>query len=91
MMDLIKKIKGVFIMDEKKLFVICFTLVVVTAICSIAYYNVKRDDLLSRNIENGIVKGIDPVAVRCAYASQGDNICVAYAATKSHELPRSGK
>jgi hypothetical protein len=31
--------------------------------------------------ESAIVKGIDPVAVRCAYASERDVVCVAYAAS----------
>jgi hypothetical protein len=40
--------------------------------------------MMSRNIENGIVKGVDPVAVRCAYSRENDNICVAYAVAKDH-------
>lgn len=88
MMDLINKVKGWFIMDESKLFVICLTLVAMTGIGATGYYYTQESALLSRNIENGIVKGIDPVAVRCAYAKPNDNICVAYAATKAHELPK---
>lgn len=87
MMDLINKVKGWFIMDEAKLFVICATVTLMTGIGSIAYYNIQSNAMMSRNIENGIVKGIDPVAVRCAYANSGDNVCVAYAASKAHEVP----
>jgi len=36
---------------------------------------------VERNVESAIVKGIDPVAVRCAYANQSDVVCVAYAAS----------
>ena len=75
-------------MGEHKLFIICATLVLISGITSIAYYNVQKDRLMSQNIENGIVKGIDPVAVRCAYAQSSDNVCVAYAASKAHEAPK---
>lgn len=78
-------------MDEAKLFVICGTVIAVTAICSLTYYNTQQGALLSRNIENGIVKGVDPVAVRCAYAQSNDTVCVAYAASKAHEAPASKK
>lgn len=72
-------------MDESKLFLVCGTLVIISAIGSIAYYNIQERQLMSRNIENGIVKGIDPVAVRCAYSTSTDNVCITYAATKAHE------
>jgi hypothetical protein len=88
MMDLINKVKGWFIMDEAKLFVICATLCIMTGIGAIGYYNIQSNAMMSRNIENGIVKGIDPVAVRCAYAQSSDNVCVAYAASKAHEAPK---
>jgi hypothetical protein len=48
---------------------------------------------VERNVESAIVKGIDPVAVRCAYANASDVVCVAYAA--SHQpvvsTPKSTK
>lgn len=74
-------------MDESKLFLVCGTLVLMTVVGSVTYYNIQHQAVLSKNIENGIVKGVDPVAVRCAYAPQNDNICVAYAAGKAHEAP----
>ena len=81
MMDLINKIKGLFNMTERNLFVICATLVLMTAIGSIAFYNLQKDRLMSANIENGIVKGVDPIAIKCAYDSNG-TMCMVYAATK---------
>ena len=90
MMDLINKVKGWFTMTERNLFVICVTLVLITAISSIAYYNLQKDKLMSANIENGIVKGVDPVAIKCAYDSQG-NMCMLYAATKHGDAPTGRK
>lgn len=50
-------------------------------IASITYYNIKRDEALKSSIESAIVKGIDPMAVRCAYGAS-DSVCLVYAATK---------
>ena len=50
----------------------------------IAYYtstsSFKRDELMAKNIEMAISKGVDPLAVRCSYASSADQICIMYAA-----------
>jgi hypothetical protein len=81
MMQLINKIKGWFIMTEQKLLVICVTIVLMTAIGSVGMYSLQKDRLMSANIENGIVKGIDPIAIKCAYESSG-SMCMVYAATK---------
>ena len=56
-------------------------LVVVTAIVCITYYNVKKDESIRSSIESAIVKGIDPMSVRCAYGAT-DNVCITYAARK---------
>lgn len=50
----------------------------------VAYYvstsSFKRDELMAKNIETAISKGVDPLAVRCSYASSTDQICIMYAA-----------
>lgn len=56
-------------------------LIAATLIASITYYNIKRDEALKSSIESAIVKGIDPMAVRCAYGAS-DSVCLVYAATK---------
>lgn len=53
-------------------FVICFTFFM-------GYISEK--ELMSKNIESAINKGIDPIAVRCSYAEPTDNVCLAYAIT----------
>ena len=90
MMDLINKLKEYFTMTESKLFIICATIVITAAIGSIAYYNLQKDRLMSANIENGIVKGVDPVAIKCAYDSNG-TMCMLYAATKHGDSSVSKK
>jgi glucose uptake protein GlcU len=62
-------------------------IMVVTAIGSIAYYNIQKDNNMKSNIESAIVKGIDPLSVRCAYSAGYDQVCMAYALTHGKELP----
>lgn len=53
-------------------------------------YKVGESTLMSRNIQDAMAKGIDPLSVRCTYAADTDNICLAYALRpKEHntELP----
>ena len=57
------------------------TLVLVTAIVSLAIYHYNERVLMSKNIDSAISKGVDPVAVRCSYVTNTDTICVAYAAS----------
>ena len=48
---------------------------------ALTYKSTFEITAMQGNISSAIEKGIDPVAVRCAYASQNDNVCVAYAIT----------
>ena len=78
MMDL-GKLKEMIMNDN--VFVSCVTLAIVTLIGSITFYQYSELKSVERNVESAIVKGIDPVAVRCAYANASDVVCVAYAAS----------
>ncbi len=57
---------------------VSIALVILTTIGSFTFYQYSELKSLERNVESAIVKGIDPVAVRCAYAKQTDTICIAY-------------
>lgn len=78
-----------FIMEvrrEAMAFIIGVTLVLMTALCCATFYQYNQTLAIKSNIESAIVKGIDPLSVRCAY---GDNshTCVAYAV--AHGKPSS--
>lgn len=66
-------------MEDSKVFIIAATIVVLSIISSVAYYNVNENNNLARNLDNIAGKGIDPLAVRCAYSPE-KIACVAYAA-----------
>jgi glucose uptake protein GlcU len=49
----------------------------------VTYYRTQELEAMKSNIETAISKGIDPIAVRCAYTEyRSDTTCVAYAITR---------
>jgi hypothetical protein len=72
-----------------------FTVAIVTAfitlVGSITYFKVIELNKIESNVQSALEKGIDPLAVRCAYATQTDTICIAYAASKTNFQVQSSK
>jgi hypothetical protein len=64
---------------------IACTIVAISFIIAFTYLQTFSEEnrLKSANIESAISKGIDPMAVRCAYADSNDRICLAYAITQA--------
>lgn len=71
--------------DVRNLGIVCSTICFLAAVGAYGYHEVRRDQLMSQNIESAIVKGIDPMAARCSYAKPSDTICVVYA-TAPHSV-----
>lgn len=61
--------------------IIAAALCFIAAVVGVVYHEGRELDAMKSNIESAIVKGIDPVAVKCAYG-RADPVCVVYAATK---------
>lgn len=59
-------------------FIISVLIGVLTLISSVVFYQYSELKSMERNIESAIVKGIDPVAVRCAYKADS-TMCAIYA------------
>lgn len=83
-------------MNDNNIFVVSFLIAFISLISAIGYYQVAELKSVERNVQSAIEKGIDPIAVRCAYANDRDVVCVAYAAaqpisTNPTILPKSGK
>lgn len=71
-----------FTMKTENIFIISATLSLITIVGAITYHNTNELKSIERNVESAIVKGIDPIAVRCTYESNSTNVCVAYASTQ---------
>jgi len=57
----------------------CITIVAVSIIISGYLSNINDRNNMSKNMDSAIQKGIDPISVKCAYATQTDNLCMVYA------------
>ena len=62
-------------------FIVGAVLVVMTAIICITFYNYHELQAMKSNVESAIVKGIDPIAVKCAYKTDS-TMCSLYASKK---------
>ena len=71
-----------FVMNDN-VFTVSILIAIVTLVGSVTFYKYSELKSVERNVESAIVKGIDPVAVRCAYANERDVVCVAYAASNT--------
>jgi len=72
-------------------FTISLLVALVTLIVSVTFFHYSEMKSIEKNVESAIVKGIDPIAVRCAYANQSDNVCIAYAASHQTTPTKTSK
>jgi hypothetical protein len=79
-----------FVMNDK-IFTISLLIAVVTLIGSVTFYQHAQLQAIKSNVESAIVKGIDPIAVRCAYATERDVVCVAYGASHQSSTQKPSK
>lgn len=63
-------------------FTIALVIVSLSLIAAGTMYNVNDRTLMSKNIEQAISKGIDPLSVKCAYQTSIDPICISYSMKK---------
>jgi hypothetical protein len=72
-------------MENDKIFTISVAAAVLSAIFAISIYHITDRNLMAKNIDNAIAKGINPMSVRCSYVRGDDPICIAYAAKNAEE------
>jgi hypothetical protein len=63
-------------------FAMAFTIAAIALIVSTTIYNINDRTLMSKNIEQAITKGIDPLSVKCAYQTTIDPICITFSMKK---------
>ena len=68
------------------IFLVCLTIILLSITGGIGYYFTHDRQLMAKNIKDAIDKGVDPMSVRCSYASETDNVCVAYAYSKQGKV-----
>lgn len=45
---------------------------------SVTAYSMKQDELFAANLDRAMEKGVDPIAVKCAYGSGKIELCTTY-------------
>jgi hypothetical protein len=74
--------------DTHVIYIVSTFIFIIFLVLSVFTPTIHSNVLMAENINKAIEKGIDPMAVRCAYASSGDQICLAYSIThKPIEAP----
>ena len=63
--------------------IIAITVISISGFISYNTLEDKRLASLEKSLESSTSRGINPVAVRCAYAKSDDQICTVYIATKN--------
>ena len=76
--------------DEFKIYTIAVASVVLSAILGLSVYHINDRNLMAKNIDNAIAKGINPMSVRCSYVRGDDPICIAFAAKSEEPMLQSG-
>jgi hypothetical protein len=73
--------------------ILCLSSLLAMVLFAFTTYKMRDRELMSKNINEAITKGIDPLTVRCSYASETDNICVAFASIqqKQQEIINANK
>jgi hypothetical protein len=69
----------------EKMFAFCVTLCLSVLMGSITFYKYNEMKSIEKNIDAAIAKGIDPLAVKCAYSDGTTNLCLTY--TMQQSLP----
>jgi hypothetical protein len=65
--------------SDFNIFAICVVILALGGIIATVIHKNHENVLKSKNIEAAIEKGVDPLSVRCSYATDRDLICVTYA------------
>lgn len=69
--------------------IIVALLAFISLVSSITYYNIKRDEVVKSAVESAIVKGIDPMSVRCVFSPiDTDTLCLVYATSLGKEMKK---
>jgi hypothetical protein len=76
-------------MDEFKIYTVAVAIVVLSAILGMSVYHINDRNLMAKNIDNAIAKGINPMSVRCSYVRGDDPICIAFAAKGDEPMLQS--
>lgn len=59
--------------------IVCIMILALSGIISVSMNYINDRNNMAKNIEAAIAKGIDPLAVKCAYETNPTATCISYA------------
>lgn len=59
--------------------IVCIMILALSGIVSVSMNYINDRNNMAKNIEAAIAKGIDPLAVKCAYETNPTATCISYA------------
>lgn len=69
------------LVNSTSVMVLGLTLIVsVTTSCTLVAQH--KTEMMSKDIEAALNKGVDPLTIRCAYADEDDKICLVHSAAR---------
>ncbi len=77
------------LVEEHNIVMLAMTSVILAAILGVSIYHISDRNLMAKNIDNAIAKGINPMSVRCSYVRGDDPICIAFAAKPEESMLQS--
>lgn len=72
-------------MNNAQLWAGTIVIIALVSILTIGINQHSQDLSKSKDIQTAVEKGVNPIAIRCAYAPEHDRICLVYAATRPNE------
>ena len=65
--------------------IVCLSTLLAMVLYAFTLFKMRDRELMSKNIQEAISKGIDPLTVRCSYSAPDDNVCVAFASIQQKQ------
>jgi len=59
--------------------IVCVMILALSSIISVSLNHINDRNNMAKNIEAAIAKGVDPLAVKCAYETNPTATCISYA------------
>jgi hypothetical protein len=63
-------------------FIVGISTIIVAVVAAVAMYNIEDRNNMSKNMEQAISKGVDPLSVKCAYETNTSQTCTILALGK---------
>jgi ABC-type lipoprotein release transport system permease subunit len=61
---------------------VCITILAGSAIAGVTIYQINERNNFAKNMESAIMKGVDPLSVKCSYEQTPTATCITFSMSK---------